>query len=380
MTEIKVNGATNTEDEAGVDHQPTSWQGPVFVSGVWRSGTSLLYALLNQHPDIGLFYEGDLPVLRPMFHIGYSRKEWLRRWEYWNAAVSRHGLESFRPPASITSLGEAAEAAGREYCRRKGARIWGCKSPSYYDRLVRLSRDFPHARFVVIWRDPEDICRSVIDAAAQSLFFARPGMVHRAILACEMLRKQTDALVSLGVPVHQIHYKELVRDTAKTMRGICEFLEVPFVPSVTSLEGADRGAVFEGGHHSAVKGTQIVSSRERKTALPREIEKKVRQYKALWKAKAGEKWLLCRYLSDASETTPGNWERLTDGLLFSLLRFKDAVPRIAYSVLPLRLWIWYRSIKYDKQPYDDKPSLSRTQQYVANRQDPQSGVAHQRPD
>jgi hypothetical protein len=233
---------------------------------------------------------------------------------------------------------------------------------------------------VVIWRDPEDVCRSVIDAAAQSLFFARRGMVHRAILACEMLRKQTEALISLGVPVHQIHYQELVRDTTKTMRGICEFLEVPFISSVTSLEGADRGAVFEGGHHSAVKGTQIVSSRERKTTLPREIEKKVRQYKALWKAKVGEKWLLCRYLSDASETIPGNWQRLTDGLLFSLLRFKDAVPRVAYSVTPLRLWIWYRSIKYDKQPYDDKPSLSSTQQYVVNRQDPQSGVAPQRPD
>ncbi|PYX45967.1 MAG: hypothetical protein DMG79_17915 [Acidobacteria bacterium] len=28
--------------------------GPLFVVGMWRSGTSLLYALLNQHPEIGL--------------------------------------------------------------------------------------------------------------------------------------------------------------------------------------------------------------------------------------------------------------------------------------------------------------------------------------
>ena len=375
--EIKVNNTTN-EDGAGVDHQPALWRGPVFVSGVWRSGTSLLYALLNQHPDIGLFYEGDLAVLRPMFHIAYSRKEWLRRWEYWNAGVSRHGLESFRPAASIASLAGAAEAAGREYCRRKGARIWGCKSPSYYDRLVRLYREFPHARFVVIWRDPEDICRSVIEAASQSTFFARSGMTHRAILACETLRKQSDRLGSLGVPVHEIHYKELVGDTAKTMRGICDFLQIPFVPAVTVLEGADRGAVFEGGHHSAVKGTKIVSSHERKRRLDPEIEKKVRQYKALWKAKTGDKWLLCRYLSDTSESSPGTWKRLMDRLLFSLLRFKDAVPRVAYSVLPLWLWIWYRSIKYGKQPYDDKPSLSSRQQYVANAPEAQSGVTHPR--
>jgi len=358
--EIKANGTTN-EDRVHLDDQqglrPVS--GPVFVVGVWRSGTSLLYALLNQHPDIGLFYEGDLAVLRPMFSVGYSRKNWLRRWEFWNAGVSRHQLESFQPPASITSLAEATEAAGREYCKRKGARIWGCKSPSYYDRLVRLAHDFPHARFVVIWRDPEDICRSVRNAAAHSRWFAGSGMMRRAILACEMLKKQCDVLVSRGVPLHQIHYQELVGDTAKTMSAICEFLEVPFVSAVTSLEGADRGAVFEGGHHSSVKGTQIVASRERKGTLPPEVEKKVRQYKALWKAKVGEQWLLCRYLSDVSEATPGNWERLKDGLLFSLLRFKDAVPRVAYSVLPLWVWIWYRSLKYHNQPYSDKPSLGR---------------------
>jgi hypothetical protein len=370
MTEMKLNGSAS-EDKVDPNHQPASRpvSGPVFVVGVWRSGTSLLYALLNQHPDMGLFYEGDLAVLRPMFHIGYSRNNWLRRWEYWNAGVSRHRLESFQPSPSIASLAEAAEAAGREYCRMKGARIWGCKSPSYYDRLLKLAHDFPQARFVVIWRDPEDICVSVRNAAAHSRWFAGRGMIRRAILACEMLKKQCDTLVSRRVPVHQIHYQELVGDPAKTMRGVCQFLDVPFVPAVTSLEGADRGAVFEGGHHSLVKGTQIVSSRKRRGTLPPRIEKKVRQYKALWKAEIGEQWLLCRYLSNPADTMPGRWERTTDRLLFSLLRLKDTAPRVAYSLLPLWVWICYRWVKYHHQPFSDKPSPKRRQQYVADRPD-----------
>jgi hypothetical protein len=44
-----------------------SERGPVFVVGLWRSGTSLLYRLINQHPEISLMYEGDLAVLRPLF-------------------------------------------------------------------------------------------------------------------------------------------------------------------------------------------------------------------------------------------------------------------------------------------------------------------------
>jgi len=377
---MKLSDNTNG-GRVGLDHEqalrPVS--GPLFVTGVWRSGTSLLYALLNRHPDLGLFYEGDLPVLRPMFHIRYSRKNWLRRWEYWNAGVSRHGLDPSRFPASIKSLAEAAEAAGREYCRKKGARIWGCKSPSYCDRLEQLAGDFPRARFVVIWRDPEEICRSVVDAAAHSRWFAGSGMIHRAILACEMMKKQCDALVLLGVPVHQIHYKELVGDTPKTMRGICEFLEVPFVPEVTSLEGADRSAVFGGAHHSMVKGTQIVASREGKKTLSPRIESKIRRYETLWKSQMGEKWLLCRYLSNAHETTPGRWERLTDSLLFSLLRLKDAAPTVAFSILPMWVWQLYRLVKYRSLAFakyhnrvfidEPAPKKKKRQQYLPNRQD-----------
>ncbi len=384
--EMHLNPTTNTttniktnDETIRLDSQPALWpvSGPVFVIGVWRSGTSLLYALLNRHPDLGLFYEGDLAVLRPMFQVGYSRKDWLRRWEYWNAGASRHGLDRFEPPASITSLAEAAEAAGREYCRKKGARIWGSKSPTYYDLLEQLAQDFPQARFVIIWRDPEEICRSVIGAAAHSRWFAGKGMLLRAILACKMLKKQCDAIISRGVPVHQIHFKELVGDTTKTMQGICEFLQIPFVPEVTSLEGADRSAVFGGGHHSLVKGTQIVASRERKETLPPRIQKKIRQYKALWKAEAGEEWLLCRYFEDAGETPTSKWEQRKDWFLFSLLRLKDTAPRFAYSVLPMWIWLVYRTVKYrdlafakyHNRAFIDVPAPKKRRQYAANQEE-----------
>ena len=49
------------------NQNPEMRSGPLFVVGMWRSGTSLLYALLNQHPQIGLMYESDMLTLAPLF-------------------------------------------------------------------------------------------------------------------------------------------------------------------------------------------------------------------------------------------------------------------------------------------------------------------------
>jgi len=328
-------------DDCEYGHVP-----PIFVVGVWRSGTTLLYSLLNQHPDIRLFYESDLPVLWPMFRLPWSRKTWVEKWEYWNAGVSRHDLDPLRLASPVRSLAEAAELAGREYSGQKGKKLWGCKSPSYYDRLEYLAREFPDARFVVIWRDPEEICLSVIRAAVSGLWFARPGMTHKALLASQTLKRQRDKLVLMGAALHEIHYRDLVDDTSNTMRGICKFLRVPFTPAVTVLDRADRSAVFEGAHHTLAKSSQIVSRKERKESLPPAITDKIRRYKALWKAEAGDDWQLCQRFSETGATKPGIWERATDRLLFKALRLWDIAPRVLFSILPTSIWQAYRRLKY----------------------------------
>ena len=75
-----IGGGLQTQVEPRMVNEKRS--GPLFVVGMWRSGTSLLYTLLNKHPEIGLMYEADLPLLPGLFRNSGGKQDWLERWEF----------------------------------------------------------------------------------------------------------------------------------------------------------------------------------------------------------------------------------------------------------------------------------------------------------
>ena len=52
---------------------------PVFVVGVFRSGTSLLYSLLNQHPQMAFMYECDAWNFPALLSKARFKGNWLER-------------------------------------------------------------------------------------------------------------------------------------------------------------------------------------------------------------------------------------------------------------------------------------------------------------
>lgn len=322
-----------------------SSSGPLFVVGMWRSGTSLLYALLNQHPQIALMYEGELPVLWPLFSMPGRRWSWPERWDFWNSALQRHRIEPGGVLPAAPDLRSAAESVYKLYANGKGAFIWGDKSPNYYDCLTRLVRHFPQSRFIIIWRNPVGICRSVIRASERDPWFAKPGMVHRALLGCKELKLECDRLRAREVPVYDINYEELTADTEKVMNGVCQFLGIPFDPRMTSLDGADRSAVYEGDHHTLVKGDNIVPSSESSEVLSPPLKRKIERYTLYWKEAWGGEWPVFPRSPGTEAGKPTLAERFFDRAFYRLLRCLDFTVRLIYCFAPLRLLRAYRKLK-----------------------------------
>ncbi|MGA7633389.1 MAG: sulfotransferase [Terriglobales bacterium] len=316
---------------------PPPWRGPLFVIGLWRSGTSLLYALLNKHPQIGLLFEGDLFLLKPMFWLPEAGSSRLARWELRNGAPTRNGIDVRRIMSNASQLKTTMLASYEEYARQKGATIWGEKSPLYHHSLIGLARDFPDARFMIIWRDPRAILRSVVRASdAPGGFFSQRGMVYRTLIGYKEMKLQCDRLVSLGVPVHQIQYETLVSDPVVTMTAACEFLGIPFVASAASLEGANRSAIGDDSWNSLVKSERIVSSLHRPEVLPKGLSEKIERYISLWREESGGSWPLLATPQTSDHRKPSWRERAVDRCGYAFFRTLDSIKLVLYCSLPLR--------------------------------------------
>jgi hypothetical protein len=316
--------------------------GPTFVIGIWRSGTSLLYTLLNQHPEIALMYEGDLLLLSPLFSGKSSKRDWQTRWEFWNSALSRHDIAASNISVDMPDLPTAATAVWKEYAG--DASVFGEKSPDYFDSLQKVAREFPGAQFIIIWRDPAAICRSIIRASRGATFFAKPGIEHRAVIGTHKLKQECDALLRQGIRVHQIHYEEMVRDSIQVMTGICDFLGIPFDSKMCSLQGSDRSAIYEGSHHEFVKAETIVSSTERAEVLPAKLKRKIDRYVSYWKKRYNGDWP--RYPETAAVSDyPGAVERFLDDARYRGLRILDGFTAFVYCYVPLSWLNSYRSFK-----------------------------------
>ncbi len=314
---------------------------PLFVLSVPRSGSTLLYALLNQHSQIALLYEADLPTMH-LYLLGRLRRgAWREKWEFWNQAPSRHGIAIESMPARVSDVWEATRIVYQSVARRKRAAIWGEKTPQWYHCALYIAEKFPDASFIFLWRDMQAVMGSIVRAAVTERLFRKEGFANRALLGNEQLRRACDALKARGRLVHEVNYEDLASNTPECMQQICQFLELPFEPQLTSLEGTDLTALTRGKHHASVRSNRIVSPRKHAEVVPQVTAAKIDRYICYWRQRYGGNWP--KYPLELTEgTQPAPlYERWRDRFTYERLILWDKIVIVIYSITPLsmaRLW------------------------------------------
>lgn len=314
---------------------------PLFVLSVPRSGSTLLYALLNQHSQIALLYEADLPTMQLYLRGRFRSGEWRDRWEFWNQAPSRHGMAIEKLPAHVSDVWDATRVVYQAAAQRKHATIWGEKTPQWYHCAMRMARKFPDASFIFLWRDMQAVMASIERAAVTERLFRKAGFANRALLGNESLRRACDHLKAQGRPVLEVNYEELTSDTSECMRQICKFLGLAFEPGLTTLEGANLSSITKGQHHATVRSNRIVGPRKHVHVLSPVIAAKCERYIRFWRKASGGKWPQYPLEIPAGTKPASLTERWRDHIMYQSLLFWDKVVVLIYGITPLslaRLW------------------------------------------
>jgi hypothetical protein len=327
------------------DQPATSSEGAprlLFIVGMWRSGTSLIHALLNRHPEIALMYETEPLELWPNGAGLFGGRNWPQRLEFFNQTFTRHNLDE-RMFASYSPTRDGFLALYREYARARRAVIMGEKAPSYYKRLPELGELFPEAQFLIIWRDPIECCRSAVRAARQNRFFAQRGMRQRILLGAETLAQGVEWLLRENKSVCEVVYNELVENPERELRGVCEFLKIPFTPAILDLKSADVSSVPSGEHHAGVRSGTIEKAAATGEILPPAFVVRGRSYANFWHQRFSRLGFARALTVQPGSTHPGAAERFVDCCVRKCWRSIDASKQFLFRNIPLSCWSRLRS-------------------------------------
>ena len=201
---------------------------PVVIGGCGGSGTTLLRACLDAHPEIA---------------CGPESTVFLRRVSSQVTLAQRLGM-----PADLIddllrgypSQAQFIEAFGRAVLQQGGKGVWADKTPENIGRIAFVFRHFPGARFVHVVRDGRDVACSIRHSSWMKLPTALRGApegLRRA--ACYWASRIRAGLAYRSDPRYtEVRYEDLVREPERTLRHLLNFLEVQWSDAVL-----DRGEV-----------------------------------------------------------------------------------------------------------------------------------------
>jgi hypothetical protein len=229
----------------------TGVAGPVFVAGLERTGTSLLYALLASHPNIAMtrrtnwwsfFYGryGDLGDDRNLERCLATMARY-RRHRKLEPDFERLRADFVAGPRTYGRLFALLE---EQHARRLGRPRWGDKSLNTERYASRVFEDFPDATILHMVRDPRDRYASVVRRWQGGIGGA--GTATAAWLE-SMARGEANAR-RWPERYLLVRYEDLAARPVEVTEALCRFIGEPFVPSMLEMRGAE--AFREGGNSS----------------------------------------------------------------------------------------------------------------------------------
>lgn len=217
--------------------------GPVFVAGLERTGTSLMFALLASHPRIAMTRRTNL---WPYFYERFGDLKDPENFERCLSVMMRYKrLIPLDPDADRlqrefmdgeASYGRLFALIEEHYAESLGKPRWGDKSLHTERYAAPIFEAYPGVRILHMMRDPRDRYASVIARWKKR----RGGVGAGTAEWLSSFRLARRNMERYPDRYRIVRYETLVADPEATLSEICAFIGEDYAPQMLTLSGAEK--------------------------------------------------------------------------------------------------------------------------------------------
>lgn len=230
---------------------------PILLTGVYRSGTTILSCMVGAHPEINFTY-GSVNYLRWFVKKAIDPRKYkeividtetrlLKR--YKKQISSKSIINSIESSEDEISHGLIYSAIMEDFFKNKEKR-WGEKTLLEWTNIPTFLKMYPNSKALHIIRDPRDVI-----ASFKNVTFEPGNRYLDAIFSC-MHSMDTCTTFKRELPkerYYHVAYESLVSNPEHELEKICNFLEIKYSDSMMdkSLYKDQFGDVLDADSHTS---------------------------------------------------------------------------------------------------------------------------------
>jgi hypothetical protein len=252
---------------------------PIYLAGIERSGTSLMYALLASHPNIAMTRRTNLWTYFNNQYGDLNKTENLERCLSIMSQYKRLRAIQIDTDRVRHEFNQGEKTYARlfmliegHFAEKQGKPRWGDKSLNTERYMDDIFAVFPHAKVIHMMRDPRDRY-----ASAKTRWTDMKGRVGAGTaMWLESVKLARRGQKRYPGQYMVVRYEDLVAQPEQMLRKICEFLGEAYVPEMLTMMGApthrNKGSNSSYGKREVGKISTDSIARYRQVLSPQEIK------------------------------------------------------------------------------------------------------------